>query len=274
MKLALTILCTFISFNSIASDLADNSKGTVERTEVIKFSPRQIGKIKSLIYSSKGGLKSENFPKAYKFIYSILQKKDTDAGTLFWFNKATSINKDVGSSSYMIRTYTTIGLQLADRDVGDLQKISDNIAENVLTDVIRAGGVLPLQNILAKDITAAMKVGNIQDLAGWGGSFYYWKMPLVDSHGAMIKDPETNEEDDYLTVGDSILRDPDQKRRFIMTCVLSMAYTPYALALSDAPGLVKAVEAIKQLPDTVKLPIIDGIAEIDPVMGGFLKLVD
>ncbi len=273
MKTILIIFLVFYSINLSANTRAFNSKGIVERTKIIKFNSQQISKLRSIIYNSAGKILPRKYPQAYKYIYSVLEKKQADEGTLFWFEKAARINEDVGSSSYMIRSYTTIGLQLADRDVPDLQRVSDNIARNVLTDVIVNGGVLPLQNILARDITAAMRVGNIKDLAGWGGSFYYWHMPLVNSKGKLIIDPYGVENDDYITVGDSILRNRDQVRRFVMTFILCVTNTPYLTALSDTPGLYRALLAIDKLPDIVRVPIINGISEIDPVMGNTLDLL-
>ncbi|MCK6596310.1 MAG: hypothetical protein L6Q33_14005, partial [Bacteriovoracaceae bacterium] len=132
--------------------------------------------------------------------------------------------------------------------------------------------VLPLQNILAKDISSAMRVAKIKDLAGWGGSFYYWHMPLVDALGKPMKDPFTKDKSDYLTVGDSILRNQDQVKRFVMTFILTVTSTPYTTALSDAPGLYRALLAIEELPDIVRLPIVRGIKKIDPMMGESLGL--
>lgn len=264
MKTTLILIATFVSLNVHAESVGFNSKGIVERTKVIPFTTLQIERIKDILHTS------DSYPEAYKYIYSVLKKKKADEGTLFWFDKASSINEDSGSSAYMIRTYTTMGLQIADRNVGNLQKVSDDIAKNVLSDVIRHKGVLPLQNILAKDITSAMRVGNIKDLAGWGGSFYYWHMPLVNSKGQLIKDKFSKDKDDYLTVGDSILRNKDQTRRFVMTFILCVTNTPYLTALSDTPGLYRALLAIRKLPDVVRIPIINGISEIDPVMGTFL----
>lgn len=273
MKTAIILILIFYSISISANTRAFNSKGTVERTKIIKFNTQQISKLRSIIYNSAGKILPGKYPQAYKYIYSVIKEQQADDGTLFWFEKAAHINEDVGSSSYMIRSYTTLGLQIADRDIPDLQRVSDNIARNVLTDVIVNRGVLPLQNILARDITAAMRVGNIKDLAGWGGSFYYWHMPLVNSKGKLIIDPYGAENDDYLTVGDSILRNRDQVRRFVMTFILCVTNTPYLTALSDTPGLYRALLAIDKLPDIVRVPIVNGITAIDPFMGNVLKII-
>ncbi len=269
------LLFTALSFtNTLHARELSNGLGKLERRTKISLNRQQIFTLRSIVVNAQGRFIPKNFPRAYKYIYSQLKimKPKVDDGTLFWFQKASDINAGAGSSSYMIRTYTTMGLQIADRDVPDLQKVSDNIAVNVLRDILLNKAVLPLQNILARDITAAMKVGNIQDLAGWGGSFYYWHMPLVDARGKLIKDPRTTIPNDYLTVGDSILRDKDQTRRFILTSVLSMSSTPYFVALSDAPGLLKALSAIENLPDEVRIPIIEGISKRDSMMGAVLGL--
>lgn len=279
MKSLTLLLFTFMTFSSWAHQLP-NSKGRLDRTRIIRLSNQQIKILKKIVFDNKGHYINENFPKAYRYIYSQLITMNAhsnpriDGGTLFWFDKAANINESSGWSSYMVRTYTTLGIQLADRDVGDLQKVSDDIAINVLTDVIKARGVPPLQNILARDITAAIEVGNVKDLAGWGGSFFYWDMPLVDDHGELIKDPISGEDDDYLTLGDYIIRDSDRTRRFIMTSILCISYTPYLTTLTDLSGPLKSLNAFKRLPDEVRLPIINGVNEIDPFLGKILSIVE
>lgn len=272
MKTLFLILLSLFSIYGHADLVPFNSKGNVERNTLIRLSNDQIAALKKILLNQKGAMDSTKFPDAYEYLYSELKKMKTDEGTLFWFDKAANINEGSGSSSYMIRTYTTIGLKLAHRKVGDLQKVSNDIARNVLGDVLRHRGVLPLQNILAKDISSAMRVAKIKDLAGWGGSFYYWHMPLVDALGRPIKDPFTKDKSDYLTVGDSILRNQDQVKRFVMTFILTVTSTPYTTALSDAPGLYRALLAIEELPDIVRLPIVRGIKKIDPMMGESLGL--
>lgn len=280
MKLAITILLIIFSHSLSAQAEIPNSKGQLDRTSVIRFNQKQIRKLKKLIFDDKGNFINNNFPLAYRYISSVLVNMNAhsnthiDTGTMFWFDKADNINESAGWSSYMVRTYTTIGIQLADRKVGDLQKVSDDIAINVLSDVIKARGVPPLQNILARDITAAMEVGNIKDLAGWGGSFFYWDMPLVDDNGDLIKDPISGEDDDYLTLGDFILRDLDRTRRFIDTSILTISYTPYLITLTDVQGLMKSLNSVKKLPEIVRLPIIEGVKKIDPFQGEILSLME
>lgn len=279
MKRTITIFFTILSTTLLAQTEMPNFKGQLDRTNVIHFSDHQIEKLKSMIINDKGEYLNKNFPSAYRYISSVLVSMNShsnpriDAGTIFWFDKADNINESRGWSSYMVRTYTTLGIQLADREVGDLQKVSDDIAINVLTDVIESHGVPPLQNILARDITAAIIVGNIKDLAGWGGSITYWNTPLVDEQGQLIKDSMTLDEDDYLTLGDFILRDPERTERFIKTSVLCISTMPYALGLTDIQGLMKSLSAVKKLPDVVKLPIINGVSEMDSLQGGILSLL-
>ncbi len=280
MKLAFTLLLIIYSYSLSAQDLIPNHKGQLDRTNTIRLSDKQINKLRKIIFDDKGDYINKNFPDAYRYISSILVKKNSrsnpvvDSGTLFWFDKADNINESVGWSSYMVRTYTTIGIQLADRNVGDLQRVSDDIAINVLTDIIKARGVPPLQNILARDITAAMEVGNVKDLAGWGGSFFYWTMPLVDNNDELIMDPISGAPDDYLTLGDYILRDPDRTRRFIETSIICISHTPYLVTLTDVQGLMKSLKSVKNLPDIVRLPIIEGVKKIDPFQGEILSLID
>jgi len=280
MKLTFAILFILFSNSLSAQTEIPNHKGQLDRTKVISFSNKQIRKLKKLILDDKGHYINKNFPLAYRYISSVLTNMNAhssprvDAGTMFWFDKADNINESAGWSSYMVRSYTTIGIQLADREVGDLQKVSDDIAINVLTDVIRARGVPPLQNILGRDITAAMEVGNIKDLAGWGGSFFYWNMPLVDNNGDLIKDPINRDNDDYLTLGDYILRDSDRTRRFIQTSILCISYTPYAITLTDVQGLMKSLNSVGKLPDVVRLPIIEGVKQIDSIQGAVLSIME
>lgn len=252
-----------------------NSKGVVARTRIIPLDRETLGAVRSLIIKN-GKFVTENFPAAYNVIEEYLQYaqnargENIDYGTLFWFKKAADINEGNGSSSIMIRTYTTVGLRMTKRPVPNLQLVSNRIAINVLTDVLKHKGVLPLHNILAQDIRVAMNLAKIKDLAGWGGSFFYWDLPLVDARGVLIKDPQGTQKDDYFTVGDSILRNPDMRNRFIKTCILAMTAVPYVDAASDLEGLSSSLQAIKKLPTIVRRPIINGIAERDQLMGHVL----
>lgn len=280
MKLAITIILILFSYSLSAQALIPNNKGQLDRTTTIYFSDKQIKKLRKIIFDDKGNYINKNFPDAYRYVSSILARKNSrsnpkvDTGTLFWFDKADNINESAGWSSYMVRTYTTIGIQLADRDVGNLQKVSDDIAINVLSDIIEARGVPPLQNILARDISAAIEVGNVKDLAGWGGTFFYWNMPLVDNNNDLIKDPISGADDDYLTLGDYILRDSDRTRRFIDTSILCISYTPYLITFTDVLGLMKSLKSVKNLPKIVRLPIIEGVKKIDPFQGEILSLLE
>lgn len=250
----------------------ENSKGILERTKNILFQNHDIQKLSEF-------LQDKNYPKAYTYIANVLKvmrnksPASVDYGTWFWFKEATHINMGVGSSSIMIRTYMIEGLKLANREIPNLQTVSDNIAKNVITDIIESHGVPPLHLVLAQDINAAMILGNIKDLAGWGGSFYYWEMPMVDDKGILILDPLYSAPDDYLTVGDSILRDPDQTDRFIKTCILAMTAVPYSSAMKDPEGLMQSLKAIRRLPESVRLPIIKGIKEIDFLLGTFFDTI-
>ena len=272
MKYIIYILFFVIVQNSLWARVPFNSKGKLERTHLIRFTKEELSHLRSIFISGKSNIDTEKYPEAYEYVYSLLLNRKVDEGTLFWFKKASEINDDTGSSSYMIRSYTQIGLKLAGKKVTNLQKASDDIAKNVLTDILRHGGVLPLQNILAQDISAAMRVGKIKDLAGWGGSFYYWHMPLLNSKGQLIKDPISLDKFDYLTVGDSIIRDNDKLKRFVMTFILCVTNTPYTNVFSDVPGLYKALLALNELPDVVRLPILRGINHIDPLMGKSLSV--
>ena len=268
MKSSFLLILLSLSLNAFAA--LPNSRGVVERTGLIPLDKQTLQAIHHLILQD-GKFVTENFPLAYNIVEDYLQRAEkVDYGTLFWFKKAANINEGVGSSSIMIRSYTTAGLRMVNRPVPDLQIVSNRIAINVLSDILKHRGVLPLHNILAQDITAAMKLAKIKDLAGWGGSFFYWDLPLVDVKGSLIKDPVSKQKDDYLTVGDSILRSSNMRNRFIKTCILAMTKVPYIDAAADPEGLYSSLQAIKKLPEIVKTPIIRGIAEKDKIMGHVL----
>lgn len=272
MKSTFLLILLTLSLNTFAG--LPNSKGTVDRTGLIPLDKQTLLVIHDLILQD-GKFVTENFPAAYNVVedylrYAKERGEKVDYGTLFWFKKAANINEGVGSSSIMIRNYTTIGLRMVNRPVPNLQIVSNRIAINVLSDILKHRGVLPLHNILAQDITAAMKLAKIKDLAGWGGSFFYWDLPLVDAKGKLIKDSINMQKDDYLTVGDSILRSVNMRNRFIKTCILAMTKVPYIDAAADPEGLYSSLQAIKKLPNIVKKPIIDGIAERDQIMGHVL----
>lgn len=247
-----------------------NFFGRIERSVPIQLNSAIIDNIRSLLLDSKGRMIPSHIPPTYDYISGVLRAKalggepNIDFGTVFWFTKASDINKGEGPSAIMIRSYTRIGIQLAGRTVPDLQKVSNNIAAAVLGTILKTGTIPPLYEVLEHDISGAMKLGNIKDIAGWGGSFYYWDMPMISRKTQKpIIDPQGRSSSDYLTIGDFILRNPDMRNRFIKTNVGAMMKVNYLTAASDPGGMMEALSALAKLPKIVKEPILNSIYEQD-----------
>ncbi|MBN7827663.1 hypothetical protein J0A66_20700 [Bowmanella dokdonensis] len=137
------------------------------------FNDKQLGNIADLF---KGG----NYAGAYSYILGEIQGLNgVDDVTKFWFEKAIEINlnKDTPANTW-IRAFTTKGLAL-DGIIATpemLQGISDSIAQNVITDVLRSGGVPNFNQLVVADIRVALSNGG-QTIGGWGGSSYFWDLP-------------------------------------------------------------------------------------------------
>jgi Ca2+-binding RTX toxin-like protein len=171
-----------------------------------------------------------NIPAAYTEIYNLLNgkyKTSVDAETLYWFQQAPSINQNRGPSAKFIRLYTAIGLVESGKTPGNLSNISNLIGTSVISDVISSGGVRQLPMILAQDIGVALVQGGVTDLAGWGGSFYYWDIPLVQkaSNGTytFTQQGVVNGKPDYLTIGESILQNKASTDLFVRTMGITIA---------------------------------------------------
>lgn len=257
--------------------LVPNILGRIDRSVPIKLNSAIIDNIRSILLDSHGRMIPSHIPSTYDYISGVLRAKgqggesNIDFGTVFWFTKASDINKGVGPSAIMIRSYTHIGIRLAGRTVPDLQKVSNNIAAAVLGTILRTKSIPPLYEVLEHDIAGAMKLGNIKDIAGWGGSFYYWDMPMISrTTQKPLIDPQGKSAHDYLTIGDVILRNPDMRNRFIKTNIAAMMRVNYLTAASDPGGMLEALGALGKLPSIVKDPILNGIYERDMVFWSML----
>ncbi|WP_413171071.1 calcium-binding protein [Anabaena azotica] len=157
--------------------------------------------------------RTTNFPDGYRYISGIINNNpNVNDDTKLWFNKASEINANDPNSSanFFIRSVTNNGL-LYDRiykTPKEIQDISDQIAPNVLTDIVNMKGIPQLDTMLSRDISAALEYGGLT-IGGWGGSFYYWNANYKDGK----------------TVGEYILSNPREYEKFL---------TVNAKALDDA----------------------------------------
>lgn len=284
LKFSLLVMSFFVFLCTTVKAAVDlegksvpNSMGRVDRSVPIKLNSAIIENIRSLLLDSQGRMIPSHIPSTYSYISGVLRAKgqagepNIDFGTVFWFSKASDINKGEGPSAIMIRSYTHIGIKLAGRTVPDLQKVSNNIAAAVLGTIIRTQSIPPLYEVLEHDIAGAMKLGNIKDIAGWGGSFYYWDMPMINpTTQKPVIDPQGKNTRDYLTIGDVILRNPDMRNRFIKTNVGAMMRVNYLTAASDPGGMLEALSAFGKLPPIVKDPILNSIYEKDMLFWSML----
>ena len=83
---------------------------------------------------------------------------------------------------------TSYGLRLDGYPGNNTQQISNDIAHNVIGQVLMGGGLPSISNLLGDDVGTAIYSDNLT-VGGWGGSFYYWnEMPTGQSMsvGALI----------------------------------------------------------------------------------------
>ncbi|RUO50524.1 hypothetical protein CWE21_00015 [Pseudidiomarina aquimaris] len=70
-----------------------------------------------------------------------------------------------------------------------LQGISNSIAQNVISDVLRSGGIPEFNQLVVADIRVALSNGG-QTIGGWGGASYFWNLtygPNNETVGELIK---------------------------------------------------------------------------------------
>jgi hypothetical protein len=140
-----------------------------------------------------GFFKDEDYAGAYGYILGEIQGLDgVDADTKYWFEKAIEINQNQDTpANTWIRAFTTKGLALDGITATPemLQGISNSIAQNVISDVLRSGGVPQFNQLVVSDIRVALSSGG-QTIGGWGGSSYFWNLPYGsnnESVGQLIK---------------------------------------------------------------------------------------
>lgn len=166
----------------------------------LKLAPEHIAHIKEL---TNGG--NKDYYKAYKYISGIIHdKQQVDDNTKVWFERAAEINRNdpESSANVFIRSVSNHGLAWDGRKV-DMQDVSDKIGNKVIGDIIKNGNIPPLNEMVSKDISVALD-DNKFTLGGWGGSFYYWDLPIKRK-----KDTENK------TVGELITNDPKEYEKFI-----------------------------------------------------------
>jgi hypothetical protein len=175
---------------------------TEQIREAIKLSPEQLEQLREATQNGAG-----NYPAGYALIHGWI--KDNPAaqkdGTVFWFEQAKGINGDDSLSARFIRRHTDNGLDLggvSHSERMNMQVLSNTIARNVTQDVLKAGAVEPLAEIIHRDISVALDKGKVP-LGGWGGSFYYWDMPFkADGDFKFPRDADGT----YHTVGEEIIK--------------------------------------------------------------------
>jgi len=120
--------------------------------------------------------------------------KDTD----YWYSQAwliNSANQEMPTNQF-IRATTEYGLLFDQKDEGQaqttinhgLQLTSNLIGQNVLQGVLDSHGIQTLSAMISGDIAAAVgdqaSSNYRQQLGGWGGTFYYWDVPMVTPNGS------------------------------------------------------------------------------------------
>ncbi|WP_152441846.1 hypothetical protein [Pseudoalteromonas sp. THAF3] len=151
------------------------------------FNDEQLGNI-------AGFFKDEDYGGAYGYILGEVQGLDGVGAdvTKYWFEKTIEINlnQDTPANTW-IRAFTTKGLAIDGITATPemLQGISNSIAQNVISDVLRSGGVPQFNQLVVSDIRVALSNGG-QTIGGWGGSSYFWNLPYGPNNetvGQLIK---------------------------------------------------------------------------------------
>lgn len=263
-----------------------NYVGKESRTNPIQLQPGHLSTIRDFIYDANGNLKPSGYPAAYEFIAGTLgamalDGHSIDLDTVYWFSKASDINANRGPAARFIRSYTNNGRLLSgsdNRHLPSMQAVSNEIAFQVLDEVLRTSQVAPLYSILARDIEGAIQDGGVNGLAGWGGSFYYWDLPIADANGRPISEGTVGLRTDYLTIGDRIMRDPAQLQLFINTTIrtiggMASLGESFRSGVQDPGGVISALGALKDLPTDIKGQILRGVSREHPIFGFFLRNV-
>jgi Ca2+-binding RTX toxin-like protein len=220
------------------------------------------------------------YADAYSYIYQTINARPgVDSATLFWFSQASRINEGSGAVSSFIRNFTANGLSIARKNANNLQNISDSIAQRVLQDIEIAGGIPALPVILARDITAVTSRYGVSvngNLSGWGGSFYYWDMPLYDVATGTYNSKTVNGKIDYLTIGDVIDNDPTQRARFALALGRTLGQMTTGSNAFDAImhplAFLDALRAISRLPKDLQNRAVAEAKKHDGFLGVWMAL--
>ncbi|QWK81107.1 HlyD family efflux transporter periplasmic adaptor subunit [Ochrobactrum sp. BTU1] len=176
-----------------------------------QLNPEQLRKLKEITNEGTG-----NFADGYDYMRQQIQSfldspenahaSDRQAleNTNYWLEKAAEINRNDPNSeaNLFIRDITSSGLLFDGKnaDPSRVQENSDLIATKVLQDVLNNNRVPGVGDLLSKDVNTALSDGS-QTLAGWGGAFYYWDMPMSGKPGD--------------TVGRRIMQNPIEYEKFL-----------------------------------------------------------
>ncbi len=246
-----------------------NVPGDLGRTVPFKYPAADLAVLKRFLDFDGATIRNTgNIPIAYERIFRTLAAASrsggfSDLATAYWFQQALLVNANAGGAGDFIRTYTNVGAG-GGISASMMQAVSNDIGRKVLSDILSTGEVPPLYSMVNADISSALRSNNVT-LAGWGGSFFFWDIPITNSRtGQPLLDPRGGgDPNDFETVGDRILRDPAETQKFIRTMQETIKSVPL-FTLSNVDGLAsvrQAILAIKRLPDVVRLPILQDLSE-------------
>jgi len=168
--------------------------------------------------------------------------------TNYWLEKAAEINRNDPKSeaNAYIRKVTRSGLLFDGKnaDPAKVQENSDIIGKTVVRDIVDFNRIPGIDALLQHDVQSALGNGG-QTLAGWGGSFYYWDMP-------MSKEPGD-------TVGNRIMSDPVEYEKFLAVSTKAAIETMSRLGMS-----FEQFETARkaQVPENVMSEIMDRAASV------------
>jgi len=220
--------------------------------DVVKFTDPELVHLRGLFNAAANGEKP--WHEAYSYVSSIIQSDSrVDANVKFWFEQAIEINRGDGAASRFIRSYTHTGLQISNPPEIpsiDMQGVSDAIARYVLEDVLSSGGVPDLAVMLKSDIRAAFHVAEIANLGGWGGSFYYWDIAVVDDSGQPLHGSDGH----IISIGEQIQSDPASRNLLIQTLGTTLASFSSLDNLGELldRDVVEAFEKVLELPAAIQ----------------------
>ncbi len=168
----------------------------------------------------------KDFYKGYNEIFRVLKTKpqilgmdrDTDTydQTLTWFERAAEINSNdpKSSANKFIRALSKYGLKISgqnllnDKNQDRLFDTTTDIGKHVIGYILENNTVPGIGEIINAEIKGALSKGG-QDLAGWGGAFYYWDHTF----------------DDGETIGQKIMASPESLEKFIAINAAAARFT-------------------------------------------------